>query len=135
MASIFTRIIKRELPGHIVAEDDHHIAILDIFPVKEGHTLVIPKKEVDDLFDLEPQELASLFVFAQKVARAIEAEIPCRRVGVAVVGLEVPHAHVHLVPINAVTDLDFTNKLSISDKRLGEIQKILSRRYAEIWGS
>lgn len=131
MASIFTKIINRELPGYIVAEDENHIAILDIFPVKEGHTLVIPKREVDYLFDLSSEEVSSLFAFAQKVARAIEAEIPCRRIGVAVVGLEVPHAHVHLVPLNTVTDLDFTNKMSISDKRLQEIHKAISRRYAE----
>jgi histidine triad (HIT) family protein len=134
MPSIFTKIINRELPGYIVAEDDNHIAILDIFPVKEGHTLVIPKKEVDYLFDLASEEVSALFAFAQKVARAIEAEIPCRRIGVAVVGLEVPHAHVHLVPINAVTDLDFTNKMSISDKRLQEIHKAISRRYSELNG-
>lgn len=131
MPSIFTKIINRELPGYIVAEDENHIAILDIFPVKEGHTLVIPKKEVDYLFDLDTEEVSALFAFAQKVARAIEAEIPCRRIGMAVVGLEVPHAHVHLVPINAVTDLDFTNKMSISDKRLQEIHKAISRRYSE----
>lgn len=131
MASIFTKIINRELPGYILAEDERHIAILDIFPVKEGHTLVIPKKEVDYLFDLPAEEVSALFAFAQKVAKAIQAEIPCRRIGVAVVGLEVPHAHVHLVPINAVTDLDFTNKKSITDKRLQEIHKNISRRYTE----
>lgn len=134
MPSIFTKIINRDLPGYIVAEDKQHIAILDIFPVKEGHTLVIPKKEVDYLFDLPPDDVAALFRFAQKVARAIESEIPCRRIGVAVVGMEVPHAHVHLIPLNVVTDLDFTHKLSISEKRMKEIHQAIRNRFIQLHG-
>jgi len=131
MSSIFLKIINRELPGFIVAEDESHIAILDIFPVKEGHTLVIPKKEVDYLFDLDPHDLAQLMKFTQQVARAIQSAIPCRRIGMAVVGLEVPHAHIHLIPISTVTDIDFTNKKKISDKRLLEIQESIMLKFKE----
>jgi histidine triad (HIT) family protein len=108
MASIFTRIINREIPGYIVAEDDHYIAFLDINPLVVGHTLVVPKKEVDFIFDLDDQTLAGLNLFAKKVAQAIRKSIACRRVGVAVIGLEVPHTHIHLVPMNSMDDLNFT---------------------------
>jgi histidine triad (HIT) family protein len=108
MASIFTRIINREIPGHIVAEDDHYIAFLDITPLVHGHTLVVPKKEVDYIFDLEDQDLAGLNIFAKKVARAVQKAIVCKRIGVAVIGLEVPHTHIHLVPMNSVGDINFT---------------------------
>lgn len=108
MASIFTRIINREIPAHIVAEDERYIAFLDIFPLVVGHTLVVPKKEVDFIFDLDDDTLAGLNVFSKKVAHAIRRAIPCKRVGVAVIGLEVPHTHVHLVPMNTMDDLNFT---------------------------
>ncbi|HTJ49042.1 MAG TPA: HIT family protein [Cyclobacteriaceae bacterium] len=108
MASIFTRIINREIPGHIIAEDDHYIAFLDITPLVHGHTLVVPKKEVDYIFDLEDQDLAALNIFAKKVARAVQKAIVCKRIGVAVIGLEVPHTHIHLVPMNSVGDINFT---------------------------
>ena len=108
MASIFTRIINREIPGHIIAEDDHYIAFLDITPLVYGHTLVVPKKEVDYIFDLEDQDLADLNIFAKKVARAVQKAIVCKRIGVAVIGLEVPHTHIHLVPMNSVGDINFT---------------------------
>src|SRR5688572_23772900 len=100
MASIFTKIIKREIPGYIVTEDDQYIAFLDINPLVLGHTLVVPKKEVDYIFELEDNDLSGLHVFAKKVARAVKKAVPCKRIGVAVIGLEVPHTHVHLVPMN-----------------------------------
>ena len=122
MASIFTRIINRELPGHIVAEDDNYIAFLDITPLVHGHTLVVPKKEVDYIFDLEDDVLAGLHVFAKKVAKAIDKSIKCTRVGVAVIGLEVPHVHVHLVPLRTMDDINFTrSKLKLKDEELREV--------------
>lgn len=107
MASIFTRIINREIPAHIVAEDDHHLALLDINPVARGHVLVVPKREENYVFDLVPGELSSLMLFAQKVAHALKQVVPCNRIGVSVIGLEVPHAHVHLIPINQLADMNF----------------------------
>jgi histidine triad (HIT) family protein len=119
MASIFTRIINREIPAYIVAEDEQYIAFLDINPLVIGHTLVVPKKEVDYIFDLDDTTLAGLNVFAKKVAVAIGKTIPCVRVGVAVIGLEVPHTHVHLVPMNSMGDLNFSRpKLSPSKETL-----------------
>jgi histidine triad (HIT) family protein len=108
MASIFTRIINREIPGYIVAEDENYIAFLDINPLVVGHTLVVPKKEVDFIFDLDDETLTGLNLFAKKVAQAIRKAISCKRVGVAVIGLEVPHTHIHLVPMNSMGDLNFT---------------------------
>ena len=110
MASLFTKIIKREIPAHIVAEDDRYIAFLDINPLVMGHTLVVPKKEVDYIFDLDDDTLTGLQLFAKKVAGAIRKSFPCERVGVAVIGLEVPHTHVHLVPLNSMDDLNFTRR-------------------------
>jgi histidine triad (HIT) family protein len=122
MASIFTRIINRELPGHIIAEDDHYIAFLDITPLVLGHTLVVPKKEVDYIFDMDDDKLAGLLVFAKKVSRAIKSAIPCKRIGVSVIGLEVPHTHVHLVPMNSADDVNFTRrKLSPTQEQLKEV--------------
>jgi len=109
MASIFTRIINGEIPCFRVAEDDRFIAFLDVRPLKPGHTLVVPKKEVDYIFDLDEQTLAGMMLFAQKVAGAMKEVIECKRIGVAVIGLEVPHAHIHLVPITRESDLLFTN--------------------------
>ena len=108
MSSIFTRIINREIPGHIVAEDDDHIAFLDINPLVLGHTLVVPKREEDYIFDLSDEELSCLTIFAKKVGRAIEKVVDCNRIGIAVVGLEVPHTHVHLVPLNTMDDINFS---------------------------
>jgi histidine triad (HIT) family protein len=126
MASIFSRIINREIPGYIVAEDERFIAFLDINPLVVGHTLVVPKKEVDFIFDLDDETLAGLNVFAKKVAHAIRKSIPCKRVGVAVIGLEVPHTHIHLVPMNSMGDLNFTRtKLTPSKEELaGAAEKI-----------
>lgn len=108
MASIFTRIINREIPAYIIAEDERYIAFLDINPLVVGHTLVVPKKEIDFIFDLDDDTLAGLNLFAKKVALAIKRSISCKRVGVAVIGLEVPHTHIHLVPMNSMGDLNFT---------------------------
>lgn len=108
MASLFTKIINREIPGHIVAEDDQFIAFLDIMPLVSGHTLVVPKKELDYIFDHDNGTLEAMMVFAKKVAIAIKKTIPCKRVGIAVIGLEVPHTHMHLVPMNSMDDINFT---------------------------
>ncbi|MEO0775184.1 MAG: HIT family protein [Bacteroidota bacterium] len=122
MASIFTKIVNGEIPSHRIAESEDYLAFLDIAPLQKGHTLVIPKQEVDYLYDLEDELLAGLFVFSKRVARAISASIPCERVGVAVVGLEVPHAHVHLIPINTMSDMDFTEpKLALAPEELAKI--------------
>jgi histidine triad (HIT) family protein len=119
MASIFTRIINRDIPAYIVAEDDRYIAFLDINPLVVGHTLVVPKKEVDFIFDLDDDTLSGLNLFAKKVAQAVRSSIPCKRVGVAVIGLEVPHTHIHLVPMNSMGDLNFTRtKLTPSKEEL-----------------
>ena len=109
MASIFTRIIKGEIPCYKVAEDDRYIAFLDVRPLKHGHTLVVPKEEVDYIFDLDEDTLAGMMLFARKVAMAMKEVIECKRIGVAVIGLEVPHAHIHLIPITRETDMLFTN--------------------------
>ena len=124
MATIFSRIVSGEIPCYKIAENEQFLAFLDINPLKKGHTLVIPKREVDYIFDLSDEELAALMVFARKVALAIAKAIPCKRVGVAVIGLEVPHAHVHLVPINGVFDIDFKlPKLKISPEEFVEISE------------
>lgn len=107
MASIFSRIAAGEIPSYKVAEDDRHFAFLDINPMAPGHVLVIPRREVDYLFDLEPEEYGALMEFARKVALKVKKAIPCQRVGVAVLGMEVPHAHIHLVPLQTEADMDF----------------------------
>ncbi|NRB62642.1 MAG: HIT family protein [Saprospiraceae bacterium] len=107
MASIFTKIVRGDIPSFKIAEDDQYYAFLDIRPMSKGHTLVIPKEEVDYIFDLPDELLAGLMVYAKKVAKALEAVVPCERIGVAVIGLEVPHAHVHLMPIHSISDLSF----------------------------
>jgi histidine triad (HIT) family protein len=108
MGSIFSKIINREIPAQIIAEDDRFIAFLDIMPLVAGHTLVVPKNEVDYIFDMEDDDLKSIHVFAKRVAAAVRKAVPCKRIGVAVIGLEVPHAHIHLVPMNTADDLNFT---------------------------
>lgn len=124
MSSIFTKIVQGEIPAYKVAEDEHHLAFLDVMPLVEGHTLVIPKKEVDLVFDLDSEEYRNLFSFAQQVAKKIGAAIPCVRVGLAVVGLEVPHTHIHLVPLNKMGDLNFENeRLKLSEAEYLEIQR------------
>ena len=129
MASIFSRIVAGEIPSYKVAEDSAHYAFLDINPVTEGHVLVIPKREVDYIFDLDDNELADLHVFAKRVAKAIKEAIPCRKVGMAVLGLEVPHAHIHLVPLRSEGDMNFANKLSLPADRMSEISKSISDKF------
>ncbi len=122
MASIFSRIVSGEIPAYKVAEDDKFLAFLDINPLAEGHTLVIPKMETDYIFDIEDPLYAEYFVFAKKVAKAIKAVIPCTKVGIAVIGLEVAHAHIHLIPINSIYDIDFSKpKLKLSPEKLQAI--------------
>jgi len=110
MGTIFTKIVIGEIPSYRVAEDENFYAFLDINPLKVGHTLVVPKREVDYIFDLKEEELSSLFAFAQRVAKGIKSAIGCKRVGVAVIGMEVPHAHIHLIPIDKESDMDFRQK-------------------------
>ena len=115
MSSLFTRIINGEIPSYKVAEDENYYAFLDINPLAEGHTLVIPKKETDYIFDIEDEEYQGLFLFAKQVAAAMRKVIPCERIGIAVIGLEVPHAHIHLVPLKTIYDIDFRKpKLQLS---------------------
>jgi len=126
--SIFSKIIRGEIPSHKIAENDMFFAFLDIFPLREGHTLVIPKVEVDKLFDLDEDYLGKMLVFAKPIARAIEKAFPCNRVGISVVGIEVPHAHMHLIPINSANDLNFTQpKMKVTEEELKKTrEKILS---------
>lgn len=122
MASLFTKIVQGEIPCHKIAEDQDHLAFLDIQPLVQGHVLVIPKKEVDYIFDMESEELAALMQFAQKVAKGMKTVLPCKKIGVSVVGLEVPHTHIHLIPMNAVADMDFSKpKLKLEQAELEEI--------------
>jgi len=124
MASIFTKIINREIPAYIVAEDDQHIAFLDIFPNAKGHTLVVPKKEIDKIFDLPEKDYLNLMQFTRKVAKALEKAFPgVQRIGMAVVGLEVPHVHVHLIPLNKMSDMDFSKKQDLTREEFKKIQK------------
>lgn len=109
MSSIFSKIISGEIPSYKIAEDDKHIAFLDAMPLVKGHTLVVPKKEVDLIFDLDADDYKDLWAFTQNIAKQIKKAVPCKRVGIAVVGLEVPHAHIHLVPLNSMDDLNFKN--------------------------
>lgn len=127
MASIFSRIIAGEIPCYKIAENENYFAFLDINPLAKGHTLVVPKAEVDYIFDLDDETLAGLHVFAKKVAKAIEKVVPCKRIGLAVIGLEVPHAHVHLVPLNSMKDIDFSQpKLNFSSDQLTKICALIS---------
>lgn len=123
MATIFTKIINGEIPSYKIAEDEHFYAFLDINPLAEGHTLVVPKREVDYIFDLNDEELAGMMAFAKKVAAHIRAAVPCKRIGMAVIGLDVPHAHIHLVPISEGGDLDFSRpKLKLTPDEFKAIQ-------------
>lgn len=126
MPSVFSKIVKGEIPCHKIAEDENYLAFLDISPLAKGHTLVIPKKEVDYLFDVDDELLGGMMVFAKKLARAIDKTIPCKRVGVAVLGLEVPHAHIHLIPINKLSDIDFSRpKLKFTQEELAETASLI----------
>lgn len=130
MDSIFTKIIKGEIPCYKISEDSHHLAFLDIMPLKKGHVLVIPKKQIDYIFELNPEELANLHKFAQKIAIAIKKTIDCKKVGMAVIGLEVPHAHIHLIPIDDVNDIDFSKqKLTISPEELKQTAESITSNF------
>ena len=127
MSSIFTRIIRGEIPCFKVAENDSCFAFLDVRPLAKGHVLVVPKKEVDYIFDLETQDYNELMHFASRIALAIKKEVPCIKVGMAVIGLEVPHAHVHLVPLNHISDLNFSNeRVKISDDEMAATAKAIA---------
>jgi histidine triad (HIT) family protein len=128
MATIFTKIIRGEIPCYKIAEDDRYFAFLDINPLKAGHTLVVPKQETDYFFDLDDNQLAGLILFSKKVAKAIKSVIPCNRVAVAVVGLEVPHVHIHLIPMDTMNDVNFRNpKLKFTPDEFKEIAEKISR--------
>jgi len=130
MASIFTKIVQGEIPSYKIAEDDNYYAFLDINPLAKGHTLVIPKNEVDYLFDLEDDNLAGLNVFAKKVAKAIDKSIDCKRVGVVVLGLEVPHAHIHLIPLQSEADACFSKpKLKLKEEEFKTIAEKISSAF------
>jgi histidine triad (HIT) family protein len=127
MASIFTRIINGEIPCYKIAEDKNYVAFLDINPLAKGHTLVVPKEETDYLFDLSDESMAGISVFAKRIARAIGKTMPCKRVGVAVLGLEVPHAHIHLIPINDLRDINFARpKLKLTPQEFADIAEKIS---------
>lgn len=129
MATIFSKIIAGEIPSYKIAEDQNHFAFLDINPLAKGHTLVVPKKENDYIFSLQDKELAALMVFAKKIALAIEKTIPCQRMGIAVLGLEVAHTHIHLIPINTVYDIDFSKpKLKLSQEEFSKIAENIRKQ-------
>ena len=133
MASIFTKIVNGEIPSYKIAEDENYYAFLDINPLAKGHTLVIPKKEVDYIFDIEEELYKGLFAFAKKVAPAIEKVIPCKRIGLTIIGLEVPHAHIHLIPINSIYDMDFKQpKLKLSPDEFETIAQKIRDAYDEL---
>ncbi|MCH6232979.1 HIT family protein [Cognataquiflexum rubidum] len=130
MATIFTKIINKEIPAEIIAEDERFIAFLDIMPLVKGHVLVVPKQEVDYIFNLDDETLSGLHIFAKKVAKAIDKTIKCTRVGVAVIGLEVPHVHIHLVPLRTMDDINFTRpKLKITKEELAEIAETIRKGF------
>jgi len=130
MPSIFTKIVQGEIPCNKIAEDDNFLAFLDIFPLAKGHVLVIPKRETDYIFDVEDQEYQDLWAFAKKVAKAIDKAIPCERVGVAVIGLEVPHAHIHLIPLQSVEDINFSRpKLKLEPEEFEAIAEKIKAEF------
>ncbi len=130
MVSVYTRIIQREIPAYIVAEDDNHIAILDIYPLVKGHTLVVLKKEIDYIFDINDEDYKELHLFSKSVAIALKRVIPCKRIGVIVIGDEVPHAHIHLIPMNTINDMNFSKpKLSYSKVEIQEIAEGIRSSY------
>lgn len=130
MPSVFSKIITGELPSYKIAEDENYLAFLDIFPLRRGHVIVIPRKEVDQLFDLDNTTYQGLMSFSQRMAHAIKAAIPCNRVSMHVIGLEVPHAHVHLIPINTMNDCDFKQeKLKLSKDQFQEIAASIAEQF------
>lgn len=130
MASVFSRIIAGEIPSYRVAEDEYHYAFLDINPLHEGHTLVVPKRETDYIFNLSEEEYVALQLFARRVAAAVEKSVPCKRIATAVIGLEVPHAHIHIVPIDTEADMDFRReKLRLSPERMADIAATIAANF------
>jgi histidine triad (HIT) family protein len=130
MSTLFTKIIHGELPSYKIAEDDKFYAFLDINPLKEGHTLVIPKQEIDYFFDIHDDILQEYILFSKRVAKAIEKSVPCVRVGLTVIGLEVPHAHIHLIPIDKITDMSFnSSKVQLTSGRMLEIQELITSNF------
>lgn len=130
MATIFTKIINGEIPCYKIAENDYCLAFLDINPLAKGHTLVVPKVEVDYIFDLDDSNYTELTLFAKQVGKAIEKVVPCKRIGVTVIGLEVPHAHVHLIPINYLNDMNFSKpKLNMANEELAQLASAISREF------
>lgn len=128
--TIFEKIINGEIPCYKIAETEDYLAFLDVFPLKEGHTLVIPKSTVDYIFDMEDEQLSGLHIFSKKVAQAMQKVLPCKRIGTAVIGLEVPHTHIHLIPINNVGDINFQNpKIQVAPDRMTEIAEQISAAY------
>ena len=128
--TIFEKIINGEIPCYKIAETEDYLAFLDVFPLKEGHTLVIPKSTVDYIFDMEDEQLAGLHIFSKKVAQAMQKVLPCKRIGTAIIGLEVPHTHIHLIPINTVGDINFQNpKIQVAPDRMTEIAEQISAAY------
>ena len=121
MASIFSKIVNGEIPSHKIAENEEFLAFLDAFPITKGHTLVIPKKETDYIFDLETDVYSRLFLFAKSIVPALEKAVPCLRIGISVIGLEVPHAHIHLLPLNSMSDADFSKKIKMSQEELADL--------------
>lgn len=130
MATIFSKIVAGEIPCHKIAENDDYLAFLDVMPLVNGHVLVIPKQEVDYIFDMEDDQLQRMMVFAKEVAKAVKAAIPCKKVGVAVIGLEVPHAHIHLVPMSEIGDINFTRtKMSPTPDALAETAALIKKHF------
>ncbi len=131
MASIFSKIVAGEIPCHKIAENNDFLAFLDVFPLVHGHVLIIPKTETDYIFDINDDDLARMIVFSKIVAKAIKSAVPCKRIGIAVIGLEVPHAHIHLVPLNSVNDINFTQlKLKPSNEQLTEMAVLIRSKLA-----
>ena len=131
MASIFSKIVAGEIPCHKIAENNDFLAFLDVFPLVHGHVLIIPKTETDYIFDINDDDLARMIVFSKIVAKAIKSAVPCKRIGIAVIGLEVPHAHIHLVPLNSVTDINFTQlKLKPSNEQLTDMAVLIRSKLA-----
>lgn len=131
MPTIFARIINGEIPAYKVAENEHFLAFLDVLPVAKGHTLVIPKKEIDYIFDMPDEDLAALHLFAKKVAKALKTAVPCMKIGMAVVGLEVPHAHIHLIPMNEIGDMSFTReRLKLSPGEMSGLAQSIAAQFS-----
>ena len=127
MASIFTKIINGEIPAYKITEDKNYLAFLDVNPNAKGHTLCIPKQEIDKIFDMEEEQYLGLMQFSRKVSKALEKAVPCKRVGMAVIGLEVPHAHVHLIPLNEMDEMRFQNKVKLSKEEFEELAENIKR--------